>query len=354
VTDTPFWHLPLPAPDESQRALALHHQNQLTKPPGSLGRLEELAVTLCAQQGRPRPAVDRVRVVVFAADHGVCAEGISAFPQAVTGQMIANFVAGGAAVSVLARGLGAALEVVNLGTVAPSPASVGVIDERIAAGTANLARQPAMDPAQLSAALNAGERAVARAAAHGTELLIGGEMGIGNTTSAAAVACALLDQPPEALAGPGTGLNATGLSRKIQTLHTALARHGSAREPLAVLASLGGFEIAALAGALLGAAARRIPVLVDGFIVSVAALAAVRLQPSLRPWLHFAHHGAEPGHGRVLTALQAQPLLALEMRLGEGSGALAAVPLLRAACALHNGMASFADAGVSAGERLDV
>lgn len=346
----PFWHTPLPALNEDQRRAALQHQNGLTKPPGSLGRLERLAVTLCAQQNSPRPDVDPVRVVVFAADHGVCAEGVSAFPQAVTGQMIANFVAGGAAISVLAESLGAQMEVVNLGTVAPPPSTAGVVDERIAPGTANLARQPAMDQPQLMAALAAGERAAARAARQGARLLIGGEMGIGNTTSAAAVACALLGEPAEHLAGPGTGLDAQGMSHKIQVLRTALARHGAEREPLAVLASLGGFEIVALAGALLGAAARRIPVLVDGFIVSVAALAAVRLQPTLRPWLLFAHHSPERGHGRVLAALQAEPLLALGMRLGEGSGAAVAVPLLRAACALHNRMASFQEAGVSDGE----
>tara|TARA_R110001606_G_scaffold1937_20_gene8006 strand:+ start:7247 stop:8320 length:1074 start_codon:yes stop_codon:yes gene_type:complete len=347
VTDTSLWQTPIPALDQNHLAQARQRQDGLTKPPGSLGRLEQLAITLCAQQACERPSLERVRIAVFAADHGVCAERVSAFPQAVTGQMIANFVAGGAAISVMARHLGAELEVINLGTATPPPASQGVVDERIAAGTANLARGPAMSHAQLQAALAAGDRAAGRAAEGGAQLLIGGEMGIGNTTSAAAVACALLAEPAERLAGRGTGLGDDGLHHKIQVLETALARHGESREPLTVLASLGGFEIAALAGFLLGGAARRLPILVDGFIVSVAALAAVRMQPDLLAWLHFGHQSAEPGHARVLRALQAQPLLNLGMRLGEGSGAAVAVSLMRAACALHNGMASFAEAGVS-------
>ncbi|ARB48101.1 nicotinate-nucleotide--dimethylbenzimidazole phosphoribosyltransferase [Alloalcanivorax xenomutans] len=327
-------------------------QASLTKPAGSLGRLEQLAITLSAQQQRPRPAVDRVRIVVFAADHGVCAEGVSAFPQEVTGQMIANFVNGGAAISVLARHLGAELEVVNLGTAHPLPARDGVVMAEIAPGTANLATAAAMSEEQLQAALSAGRDAVQRAA--GAELFIGGEMGIGNTTAAAAVACALLDLAPEVLAGPGTGLDADGLRHKVAVLHRALQRHrdtvAEADQPLPVLASLGGFEVAALAGAFLAAAQTRIPVLVDGFIASVAALAATRLQPGLAEWLHFAHQSAEPGHARVLAALDADPLLRLNMRLGEGSGAAAAVPLLRQACALHNQMASFQDAGISKGQ----
>ncbi|WOA31158.1 nicotinate-nucleotide--dimethylbenzimidazole phosphoribosyltransferase [Alloalcanivorax xenomutans] len=350
----PFWRQPPPPlnPDFLQQG----HQRQasLTKPAGSLGRLEQLAITLSAQQQRPRPAVDRVRIVVFAADHGVCAEGVSAFPQEVTGQMIANFVNGGAAISVLARHLGAELEVINLGTAHPLLAHDGVVMAEIAPGTANLATAAAMSEEQLQAALSAGRDAVQRAAGAGTELFIGGEMGIGNTTAAAAVACALLDLAPEILAGPGTGLDADGIRHKVAVLHRALQRHrdtvAEADQPLPVLASLGGFEVAALAGAFLAAAQARIPVLVDGFIASVAALAATRLQPGLTDWLHFAHQSAEPGHARVLAALDADPLLRLGMRLGEGSGAAAAVPLLRQACALHNQMASFQDAGISKGQ----
>jgi nicotinate-nucleotide--dimethylbenzimidazole phosphoribosyltransferase len=344
------WQTAIPSPSQTHRETALSRQGQLTKPAGSLGRLEALAVDLAALQNTDTPGADRISIAVFAADHGVCVEEVSAFPQAVTGQMIANFVAGGAAISVMARHLQARLEVINLGTATPPPTSDGVVDEAIAAGTANLARQAAMSTAQLEQALAAGDRAAQRAADQQAQLFIGGEMGIGNTTSASAVACALLAEPALALAGPGTGLDAEGVSHKVTVIERALARHGDNREPLVVLASLGGFEIAALAGALIGSAARGIPVLVDGFIVTVAALAAVRLRPDLRDWLLFAHHSREPGHTRLLEALNAEPVLNLSMRLGEGSGAAVAVPVIRSACALHNGMATFADAGVNNAE----
>ncbi|MDX1757854.1 MAG: nicotinate-nucleotide--dimethylbenzimidazole phosphoribosyltransferase [Marinobacter sp.] len=341
------WTTPPPLPNAQTRDRARQRQGVLTKPPGSLGRLEELAITLAAQQGTDRPRADQVHIAVFAGDHGVCAEGISAFPQAVTGQMIANFASGGAAISVMARHLDATLEVVNLGTVTPIPPLDGVNNLQIAPGTANLAREDAMTGEQVARALTAGDDAAERAAAGGAQVFVGGDMGIGNTTSAAAMACALLGAAPSELAGPGTGLDAGGVSHKVAIIERALARHGSHRDPLSVLSSLGGLEIAALSGAILGCAARRIPVLVDGFIVSVAALVAVRQQPATRAWLHFSHRSGEPGHGQVLTALEAEPLLDLGMRLGEGSGAAVALPLLRSACALHNGMASFADAGVS-------
>lgn len=346
-------------PSATYQQAALTRQSQLTKPAGSLGVLEQLAVSLAAQQKRDKPSADQISMTVFAADHGVCAEGISAFPQAVTGQMIANFASGGAAISVMAKQLGAQLEVINLGTVYPVPeignATANIIDEQLAPGTANLANQAAMSDAQLNAALAVGDRAAERSAQRHSDIFIGGEMGIGNTTSAAAIACALLGEPASALAGPGTGLNAQGVAHKAEVIERALERHFAAfaadkeagREPLTVLASLGGFEIAALTGALIGCAARGIPVLVDGFIVSVAALVAVRLRPEVNAWLHFGHHSEEPGHTRILQALDAQPLLNLGMRLGEGSGAAVAVSLLRSACALHNNMATFADAGVS-------
>ncbi|SFR80469.1 nicotinate-nucleotide-dimethylbenzimidazole phosphoribosyltransferase [Marinobacter daqiaonensis] len=342
------WTVKPPAPDPAARERARERQNGLTKPRGSLGRLEQLAITLCALQATDRPSVERVAISVFAGDHGVCTEGISAFPQEVTAQMIANFASGGAAISVLANHLGASLDVVNVGTVTPPDHQLpGVRHEMVSAGTANLARQPAMTDDQAVAALRVGDTAAARAAENHGQLFIGGDMGIGNTTAAAALACALLDEDPRNLVGPGTGLDSEGVSHKARVVERALERHGTGREPLSVLASLGGLEIAALTGAILGAASRRIPVLVDGFIVSVAALVAVRQQPALRDWLFFAHRSAEPGHQRVLAALDAQPLLDLGMRLGEGSGAAVAVPLMRLACDLHNDMASFEDAGVS-------
>lgn len=343
------WNQPPPRLSQARLDRAIERQASLTKPPGSLGRLEELAINLCGQQDSDRPSVDRVQIVIFAADHGVCAESISAFPQAVTGQMVANFAYGGAAISSLARSLGAKLDVVNVGTLKSLAELPGVIDRRIGPGTANLARQPAMTQAQALAAMTIGDQAAQQAAETGIQLFIGGDMGIGNTTSAAAVACALLGESPVHIVGPGTGLDAAGVAHKADVVGRALSRHGNNSDPLAVLASLGGFEIAALTGALLGCAARRIPVLVDGFIVSVAALLGACRQPGLKAWLHYGHRSGEPGHSRILDALEAQPLLDLGMRLGEGSGAAIAVPLLRHACALHNGMASFTDAGVSNG-----
>jgi len=341
------WTQQPPQPSSKHASLAHARQQVLTKPLGSLGRLEQIAITLAGLAGSETPTVDPVRMVVFAGDHGVCAEGVSAFPQEVTAQMIANFAAGGAAISVMAKELAASLEVVNLGTVGEVPELPGVIHQIIAPATANMAETAAMTGDQVAAALTSGDLAAERAAEAGSRLFIGGDMGIGNTTSAAAIACALLSHRPQQLVGPGTGLNAEGVARKVAVVEKALARHGSSKNPLDVLASLGGFEIAGLTGAILGAAARGIPVLVDGFIVSAAALVAVHQQPCVRDWLLFSHRSAEPGHKAVLEAMDAAPLLDLGMRLGEGSGAAVAVPLLRSACALHNGMASFADAGVS-------
>ncbi len=343
------WEGTIPTPDEAAAEAARAHQLRLTKPPGSLGRLEEAAIRLAGQQATATPAVDRVVVTVFAADHGVCAEGVSAFPQEVTGQMVRNFASGGAAISVLCREFGAALDVVNVGTVSPLPAMDGVLDATVAPGTANLAREPAMTPDQRDAALMVGDAAAARAAEGGAELFIAGDMGIGNTTSAAAVACALLDMPPGVLVGRGTGVDDAGLVRKRDAVAAGLARHTGDRTPLSVLASLGGLEIAAIAGAIRGAADRGLPVLVDGFIVSVAALVAVRHTPQVVDWLHFAHRSREAGHDNVLGAMDARPLLDLDMRLGEGSGAAVALPLLRSACAIQRDMATFEDSGVSDG-----
>lgn len=339
---------PCAALNEASRAAALARQEQLTKPPGSLGKLEAIAVQLSALQGTERPQMERVHISIFAADHGVAAEGVSAFPQAVTAEMVKNFARGGAAISVLAKQVNATLEVVNLGTVFPVEPLAKVRDEHIAAGTANFAQGPAMTGEQLAQALQAGQAAALRAKQDGAQLFIGGEMGIANTTSASAIACALLQESPQLLAGPGTGLDGKGVERKAAVIRRALELHqANLAQPLDVLRHLGGFEIAALAGAYLAAAQNGMAVLVDGFISSVAALAAVRIQPDVRNWLLFAHTSAEPGHRRVLAALDAEPLLQLGMRLGEGSGAATAVPLLQLACALHNNMATFAEAGVS-------
>ena len=345
-----WWDAPATFPDEDYRALAMERQAELTKPPGSLGLLEDLATTLAALQRREWPAVEQVTIHIFAADHGVVAEGVSAFPQAVTGQMLANFAHGGAAISVLARSLAATLRVFDLGLVAPVDGLVGVTHLNIAAGTANICRAPAMNREECATALQAGHDALEAAVAAGVDLYIGGEMGIGNTTSACALASALLGVSPEVLVGPGTGLNTGGVARKLAVIQRALALHAlHISSPLAALACVGGLEIAALVGAYLRAAQCGVPVLVDGYICSVAALCAVRINPSVRPWLLFAHCSAEPGHRYVLEALAARPLLDIGMRLGEGSGAAVAVPVLRLACALHQEMATFAEAAVSDG-----
>jgi nicotinate-nucleotide--dimethylbenzimidazole phosphoribosyltransferase len=349
VNEAPAWlDLPPASPDAAAGQAAEARQASLTKPPGALGRLETLAIRLAALQGAAKPRADAIHIAVFAADHGVAVEGVSAFPQAVTGEMVKNFAAGGAAVSVLARHLGATLEVVNLGTVNDPGPLPGVRREIIAPASANLTQEAAMTQAQLGRALEAGRASVERARRENADLYIGGEMGIANTTAAAALACALLNEAPERLAGPGTGLNSSGVSRKVEVIRRALALHGAhLADPREALRRLGGFEIAALAGAYLSAAQAGVAVLVDGFIASAAALAATRIQPGMAAWLIFSHASAEPGHQRILQALAAQPLLDLGMRLGEGSGAAAAVPLLRLACALHNEMATFAEAGVS-------
>ncbi|BBP57873.1 nicotinate-nucleotide--dimethylbenzimidazole phosphoribosyltransferase [Pseudomonas sp. St316] len=343
-----WWLDPCKPLDTQALEQATARQQQLTKPAGSLGRLESVAVQLAGLQGQVKPSLDRLWIAIFAGDHGVVAEGVSAFPQEVTGQMLLNFVSGGAAISVLARQLGASLEVIDLGTVAPSLDLPGVRHLNVGPGTANFLQGPAMTASQGEQALQAGRDSVARAVASGAQLFIGGEMGIGNTTAASALACALLDCPVAQLVGPGTGLDAAGVSRKAQVIERALTLHSAERnDPLQTLFNLGGFEIAALVGAYLASAQQGVAVLVDGFICSVAALVAVQLNPACRPWLLFGHRGAEPGHRHVLETLNAEPLLDLGLRLGEGSGAALAVPLLRLACDLHGQMATFAEAAVA-------
>ncbi len=338
-------------PDAEIRSAAVTHQALLTKPPGALGRLEEIAIQLTALQKSEQPVVDRVEIVVFAGDHGIAGEGVSAFPQAVTAEMVKNFANGGAAISVAARTLGAKLEVINLGTVGNSGLAEGVQQCPLGPGTTNFIAAPAMTEQQLAAAPNCGRHAVEQSRLRACQLFIGGEMGIGNTTAASALACALLDAPPEQLTGPGTGLDRAGVVHKSAVIQQALTYHRHhLDQPLEVLRRLGGFEIAALAGSYITCAQVGLPVLVDGFISTVAALVATRLNTGVEEWLLFSHASAEPGHRRVIEALEAKPLLDLGLRLGEGSGAAVAVPLLRMACALHNEMATFASAGISSGK----
>ncbi|MGD8176839.1 nicotinate-nucleotide--dimethylbenzimidazole phosphoribosyltransferase [Marinimicrobium sp. ARAG 43.8] len=320
-------------------------QQQLTKPRGSLGQLERLAECFAAWQGKSCPSIEDVAVRVFAADHGVAAQGVSAYPQAVTAQMVANFCQGGAAISVLARHCEADFKVVNLGCVAPVSADPRLIDSPLGPGTADFTVEAAMTDHQLRSALDAGRDAVGQC-----DLWIGGEMGIGNTTSASAIQAALLSQSPEQVVGPGTGVDAPTLRHKQTVVAQSLERHADhLSDPMQTLRCLGGFEIAALTGAYIRCAQRGVPALVDGYITTVAALLAVRLLPATKDWLLFAHASGEPGHQALLAALDARPLLALDMRLGEGSGAALAVPLIRSALAMHREMATFESAGVSDG-----
>ena len=351
-SETDWTATPASPVSANARQAALIRQNNLTKPPGSLGQLEVCAVQLAALQDTDVPTTKPAYISIFAADHGVAAEGVSAFPAEVTGEMVRNFSRGGAAISVMAEHLDAQLEVISLGLVNDPGELDRVVRLDLGPGTANLLNEPAMTEFQLASSLDAGRHVAEKVVQTQSQLFIGGEMGIGNTTSASALACAFLALPPEQLTGSGTGLDKAGVEHKLHVIEQALNRHSSVLQqgpPLAVLRHLGGFEIAGLVGAYIGCAQMGKPVWIDGFIASVAALAAVRINPSINPWLFYSHCSAEPGHQHVLAALNSTPLLNLGMRLGEGSGAAVAVLVLEAACQLHNNMATFSEAGVSGG-----
>jgi nicotinate-nucleotide--dimethylbenzimidazole phosphoribosyltransferase len=318
-----------------------------TKPRGSLGRLEDLAVRVAAIRGTARPGRLRAAIVLAAADHGVAARGVSAYPQEVTRQMLANFAAGGAAICVLARAAGADLHVFDLGVRSPF-ADARIRDLRIAAGTADISEGPAMTREQAAASLAAGREVAAELAAEGVGVVAIGEMGIGNTTSASALAAALLPAEPEAVCGRGTGVDDAGLSRKVEAVREALAvNRPDPADGLGTLAALGGFEIGFLAGVVVGAAQHRLVVLLDGFITGAAALVADRIEPAARTAMVAAHISPEPGHRAILETLGLEPLLDLGLRLGEGSGAALALPLVNAAMAVLEEMATFDSAGVT-------
>jgi nicotinate-nucleotide--dimethylbenzimidazole phosphoribosyltransferase len=324
---------PIEPPEEGFAERARVRQRELTKPPGSLGELESIAIRLAAIQRRDRPTSFGRRVVIFAANHGVVAEGVSPYPAEVTAQMVTNFASGGAAINALARA---------------AQADVVVVDVGVSPGTRNFAREPAMAEDELLGALERGREEARRARAEGVALLGLGEMGIGNTTAASAVAAALTGLPPSRVTGSGTGLDEAGRRRKIEVIERALAHHHvPPREPLAVLRSVGGLEIASLVGLSLEAAAQRLAVVVDGFIASAAFAVAFKLEPRVKDYAFFSHLSTEPGHRALLDFLGVEPLLDLGLRLGEGTGAALAMPLLGAAVAAHNEMATFADAGVS-------
>lgn len=317
-----------------------------TMPAGALGRLGELAVRIAEVQGTLAPRVDRVRLLLFAGDHGIADAGVSAYPRAVTREMLLNFASGGAAAMVLARSNAVEVEVIDVGVdIAASDIPSGVVVAKTRPGTARFDLGPAMSAAERDAAFAAGVAAVARAGR--VDAIAIGEMGIGNTTVAAALLAALTGAPVADCVGRGTGVDDAGLERKRAVIHTALARIGDIRDPSLLLAELGGFEMAAMVGAIItGAAGDRI-VIIDGFIASVAALIALRLDPGIASRLLYAHRSAEAGHALCLDVLGVEPLLDLGLRLGEGTGALLAVPLLRSAAAVMREMATFESAGVS-------
>ena len=327
---------------------ARQRQLQLTKPPGSLGRLEEVANRMAAIQATLSPAVERARIILFAADHGVCEEGVNPYPQAVTAQMVLNFLHGGAAINSLARVAAVELEIVDAGVATAIPAADGLIRRPVGPGTRNFCREAAMTGGQAAAALALGMERAAQAVADGCTLLGIGEMGIGNTTSASALASAMTGMEPRAVIGRGTGADDGCMARKLSAVERALSLHrAQLSDPMELLARLGGFEVAAMSGACLGAAANRCAVLVDGFIATAAAALAVRVRETVRDYLIPAHRSTEPGHAPLLEILGHRPLLDLEMRLGEGTGAAIAVPLVRAAVEAFTRMATFASAGVS-------
>lgn len=358
----------IPAFDEDAAARARQHQLSLTKPPGSLGRLEDLAAFYAGVRGQfPAAVPARAELFVFAADHGVAAEGVSAYPAEVTAAMVGNFLHGGAAVNVLARQCGVSVTVVDVGVnggtplrsdLATAPSAVRdpdgplFVSARVASGTRNMRREAALTAAEAESALSVGLSMAAAAAARGADLLVGGDMGIANTTAAAALVCAICDEDPAGIVGRGTGVDDDGLVRKIEVIRDALALHrplldGPAGRAFGALQAVGGLEIAALAGLMLGGAARRVPVIVDGFIAGAAALVACHLVPGARSFLLLSHLSAERGARRLATLLGGPaPLIDLGLRLGEGTGATLVVPLVRAAVALQNQMATFAGAGV--------
>jgi nicotinate-nucleotide--dimethylbenzimidazole phosphoribosyltransferase len=339
------------AQEQAQKRQAI-----LTKPAGSLGVLEQLAVQFAGWQKSEKPQLERVHISIFAADHGVAKEGVSAFPQVVTAEMVKNFVRGGAAISVLARYHHATLDVIDVG-VKDLPKMEGVIRARAGNATQNIAQQNAMTGEQLHLALQAGKEAAERAQAHSAQLFIGGEMGIANTTSATAIACALLDiTDTSELTGAGTGLDALGITHKAKVVSTILNRYKTKVIPqngqkihhsLTVLRIIGGFEIAALVASFIRSAQLGIPILVDGFITTVAALVAITLHDNIISWMLFSHCSAESGHAKILSRLNVTSLINFEMRLGEASGAAIVIPLIKQALVLHNNMATFAEADVS-------
>jgi nicotinate-nucleotide--dimethylbenzimidazole phosphoribosyltransferase len=338
----------IPPLDEAAMQSARARQDRLTKPPGSLGRLEELSIQLAGMKADPLPSVERKAVIVMAADHGVAREGVSAYPAEVTAQMVLNFLRGGAAINVLARQAGARVTVVDIGVAVEFEPMPGLVRRKVMCGTRNQAEGSAMTRAEAEQAIQVGLDVLSEEAARGLDIVATGDMGIGNTTPSSAIVAAMTGLPVAQVVGRGTGIDDQGLERKIKVIEKSLAVNKPDRnDPMDVLHKVGGLEIAGLTGVMLGAASRRIPVVVDGFISTAAALIAVALAPGARQYLISAHQSVEIGHQVMLKHLNLVPLLDLNLRLGEGTGAALAFSLIEASTRLLREMATFDEAGVT-------
>lgn len=341
----PTWNIP-PLSNENTTELQ-HRIDRKTKPPGSLGRLEALALQIGRIQGTTSPQLQNSAMLVFAGDHGITAEGVSPYPSEVTAQMVLNFLAGGAAINVFCRQHGIALKVVDAGVASELPEHPELVQAKVRPGTRNFLHEPALTPEETAMALERGVALVQELRNFGSNVIGFGEMGIGNTSAAAALMQRLTGIPIADCVGRGTGLDDAGLAKKCGVLGNALARHADVSEPLEVLATFGGCEIAMMTGAMLEAAQSGMLLLVDGFIASAAFLVACRMHPEIKDYAVFAHQSDEQGHRRMLEFLQAEPVLNLGLRLGEGTGAALALPLVQSAVVFLNEMASFESAAVS-------
>lgn len=336
------------AMDNNSMSMAKARQDTLTKPAGSLGRLEELSIQLAGIQGRPQPQIKQKAIIVMVADHGVVAEGTSAYPREVTAQMVLNFVRGGAAINVISRQIGARVEVVDIGIDADTASFKGIVHRKIAPGTQNMCRGPAMTLEQAGQAIDAGIEIVTAEINKGLDIVGTGDMGIGNTTASSAICAVMTGKTASEVTGRGTGLDDKQLQHKVEIINRALSvNKPEAAKPLEVLAKVGGLEIGGLAGVMLGAASHRIPVMIDGFISGAAALIAAGLCPQCKEYMIAGHVSVEPGHKFVLEYLGLNPLVNLNMRLGEGTGGALGISLAETSCRILSEMATFAEAGVS-------
>jgi nicotinate-nucleotide--dimethylbenzimidazole phosphoribosyltransferase len=337
--------------DRSLESEIRAHLDNLTKPPGSLGFLEDLAASYCLMTGTTTPRFGKKRIVTFAGDHGVATEGVSAFPSEVTPQMVYNMLGGGAAINVLTRHVGADLQVVDIGVADPLEGASGLVRKKIKAGTDNISAGPAMSEEEAIQAIQVGVDLANGAADDGVTLLGTGEMGIANTTPSSALYAALIPCPVIEVTGRGTGIDDARLKTKIEVIERSLTVNGHMlQNPLSTLAAVGGLEIAGICGLILAAAGRKLPVVVDGFISSVAALVAMRLSRSVADYLFFSHCSAEAGHRTFFDRMAIRPILDLDLRLGEGTGGALAMQVIEAAVKIYNEMATFDSAGVSGKE----